>query len=126
MATILIIEDNLEIRENITEILELEDHTVITAENGKIGILMARERLPDLIFCDLMMPLVNGYEVITELKRDGSTSGIPFIFLTASTEKQNIQTGLSLGAVEYILKPFTTEDLLKAITNVFSKRVDDN
>src|SRR5574337_1985274 len=91
MATILIIEDNSDIRENTTEILELEGHRVETAVDGIAGRAIAREKLPDLILCDIMMPGLNGYDVLLELKNNASTAGIPFIFVTANAEKKSRQ-----------------------------------
>jgi CheY-like chemotaxis protein len=115
MATILLIEDNLEIRENITEILELEGYTILSAVNGRKGLTLARESLPDLILCDIMMPEMNGYEVFGSLKKEVSTADIPFIFVTASVEKKDIQVGLDMGAAGYIRKPFDNDELVKTI-----------
>ncbi len=118
MKTILFIEDNIEIRENITEFLELEGFAVLTAENGNEGIDMAKSNIPDLILCDVLMPLVTGYEVLTQLKKHQATSEIPFIFVSASTEKKDIQVGLDMGADGYIRKPFEMEELLLEIGKV--------
>ncbi len=115
MKRILLIEDNLEIRENTIELLELEGYTVISAKDGKMGLAMAKENLPDLILCDIMMPEATGYEVISELKKHSNTSTIPFIFITASVEKKDVQIGLELGAIGYIRKPFDTQELLSEV-----------
>ena len=123
MKTILLIEDNLEIRENTTEILELENYHVISALNGKIGFELAKEQTPDLILCDIMMPEMNGYEVFENLKMTSETSGIPFIFITASAEKSEMQKGLNMGAAGYIRKPFTEKELLDAIDDCFNTKL---
>ncbi|MFI5135600.1 MAG: response regulator [Chitinophagales bacterium] len=115
MNTILIIEDNLEIRENTTEILELEGYEVISAANGKVGFDLACEKKPHLILCDILMPELNGYEVFELLKQDEETASIPFIFITASVEKSQVQMGLSMGADGYLRKPFETIELLEMV-----------
>jgi len=97
-------------------LLELEGYNVITAINGNAGIILAKEQLPDVILCDIMMPEADGYEVCTMLKEDPTTSAIPFIFISASVEKKAIDEGISLGAVEYIQKPFDPDELFEAIT----------
>ncbi len=112
---ILVIEDNLDMRENIAEILELANYKVTTAENGQIGVEKAREILPDLILCDIMMPELNGYGVLFILSKSAETASIPFIFLTAKTDKQDIRKGMNLGADDYITKPFEEKDLMQAI-----------
>ena len=115
MTKILVIEDNREIRENIAELLELEGYQVMEAENGKTGLQLAREILPDLILCDIMMPVMNGYEVLEQLQKQNNTTSIPFIFLTANVEKKEIMAGLAQGAKGYISKPFETDKLLQEI-----------
>ncbi|HSZ24908.1 MAG TPA: response regulator [Cytophagaceae bacterium] len=115
MKTILIIEDNLEVRENTAEILELANYKVLMAENGKIGIELAKKNIPDLIVCDIMMPELDGYGVIHVLSKLEETAGIPFIFLTAKTEKSDVRKGMSLGADDYLTKPFDDVELLDAV-----------
>jgi len=115
MHKILVIEDNREIRENISEILELEGYQVIEAENGQTGFQLVLETLPDLILCDIMMPVMNGHEVLQQLKKQSYTASIPFIFLTANVEKKEVAAGLEMGAKSYISKPFETEKLLAEI-----------
>jgi len=117
MKTIVLIEDNLEIRENTSEILELEGFRVITASNGRIGFELVTTHKPDIILCDIMMPEMNGYEVFEHLKLDDETSAIPFIFITASAEKSEVQKGLNMGAAGYVRKPFTERELLEAIND---------
>lgn len=112
---ILLIEDNLEVRENTSEILDLAGYNVVAAPNGKIGVEMAQKENPDLIICDIMMPELDGYGVLHILNKKSETAGIPFIFLTAKTEKTDIRKGMNLGADDYLTKPFDDTDLLNAI-----------
>jgi CheY-like chemotaxis protein len=115
MKTVLIIEDNLEIRENTTEILELGGFKVVGAENGKEGIAIAKDTRPDIILCDIMMPQVDGYQVIRELKSNPETSSIPFIYVTASGEKSEVQLAMNMGANGYVRKPFDIKELMQVI-----------
>lgn len=112
---ILIIEDDTVMRENTAEILELASYEVKTAPNGKAGSAAAREWLPDLIVCDIMMPELDGYGVLHVLTRDPKTASIPFIFLTAKAEKSEMRKGMELGADDYLTKPFEDTELLNAI-----------
>jgi CheY-like chemotaxis protein len=111
MATVLVIEDEAPIRENLERFLALEGHVVDSAENGERGMERIRARRPDLILCDVMMPLMTGFEVLAELRRDPALAAIPFVFLTASAEKDNISKGLDLGAADYVTKPFNLLEL---------------
>jgi len=115
MKKILVIEDNNEVRENIAEILELSSYEVITAENGKIGVEFALQQSPDLIVCDIMMPELDGYGVLHLLNKHIETYGIPFIFLTAKSEKTDLRKGMEMGADDYLTKPFDGIELLNAI-----------
>ncbi|MEG4106840.1 response regulator [Microcoleus sp. S13_C5] len=115
MAKILVIEDEEAIRENILELLEAENFEGIGAINGKVGIKLAIETIPDLILCDMMMPEVDGHGVIKALRSEPLTATIPFIFLTAKADKVDVRTGMELGADDYITKPCTPQELLKAI-----------
>lgn len=115
MKRILLIEDNQGIRENTSEILLLAGYEVSTAENGKIGVDIAQRHKPDLIICDIMMPELDGYGVLHILNKNPETALIPFIFLTAKTEKTDIRKGMTLGADDYLTKPFDDTDLLNAI-----------
>lgn len=115
MKTLLLIEDNLEMRENTQEILELAGYQVLVAENGKVGVTLAQEHVPDLIICDVMMPELDGYGVLRMLSRNPNTAYVPFIFLTAKAEKSDFRKGMQLGADDYITKPFDDLDLLDAI-----------
>ena len=118
---VLVIEDNEFIRENTAEILELANYTVITAENGKIGVERALENTPDLIICDIMMPELDGYGVLNIVQRNPSLSEIPFIFLTAKAEGSDFRKGMGLGADDYITKPFSGTDLLNSVDSRMRK-----
>ncbi|RAW02386.1 response regulator [Pseudochryseolinea flava] len=115
MKKILLIEDNHEVRENTSEILSLASYNVVTAENGKVGVELAQRENPDLIICDIMMPELDGYGVLHILSKKPETASIPFIFLTAKTEKTDIRKGMNLGADDYLTKPYDDTDLLNAI-----------
>ena len=115
MSKLLLIEDNAEVRENTAEILQLARYDVLTAENGKVGVELALQEKPDLIICDIMMPLLDGYGVLHMLSKNPETSFIPFIFLTAKSEKSDYRKGMELGADDYITKPFDETALLNAI-----------
>lgn len=119
--TILLIEDNDEMRENTSEILELAKYNVITAKNGKIGVELAQKEKPNLIICDIMMPVLDGYGVLHMLGKNPETSAIPFIFLTAKAEKTDFRKGMSMGADDYITKPFDDIELLNAVENRLRK-----
>lgn len=121
MNKILIIEDNLDIRENISELLQLSGYETLEAGNGKEGVRIALEVLPDLILCDIMMPELDGYGVLHILSRHEETLRIPFVFLTAKADKIDVRKGMTLGADDYITKPFDESDLLTAIENRLRK-----
>ncbi|PWJ33679.1 response regulator [Sediminitomix flava] len=121
MKKILLIEDNPEMRENTAEILELSGYDVLTAENGKIGVELAKNQKPDLIICDVMMPELDGYGVLFVLSKDPETASIPFIFLTAKAEKSDFRKGMSHGADDYLTKPFDDVELLDAIESRLKK-----
>src|SRR5665647_1781888 len=121
MEKILIIEDNDSIRENTAEILEMINYKVFCAENGKIGVEVALREAPDLILCDIMMPVLDGYGVLHMLRKNPSTKNTPFIFLTAKTERDDYRKGMELGADDYITKPFNETELLKAIESRLKK-----
>ena len=115
MKKIVLIEDNRDIRENITEILELAGYAVKAAENGKLGVALVLEESPDLILCDIMMPELDGHGVLHMLSKNEKTAGIPFIFLTAKAERSDFRKGMELGADDYLTKPFEDLELLHAI-----------
>lgn len=121
MTKILIIEDTVELRQDISDALELEGFEVINAEHGYAGIKMANELIPDLILCDIMMPGLDGYNVLQLLKSDEGELRFPFIFITALSERENFRSGMELGADDYLIKPFTISELFKAIDIRLSK-----
>ena len=115
MKKILLIEDNYDIRENTTEILELAFYQVQTAVNGLESLTKVIEFQPDLILCDVQMPVMNGLEVFRKLKANATSASIPFIFVTASAEKSEIESALAMGADGYVCKPFEADELLEVI-----------
>ncbi len=121
MQKILLIEDNDDIRNNTAEILELSNYEVITAENGKIGVEKALEHKPDLIICDIMMPVLDGYGVLHAIHKNDTIKNTPFIFLTAKTERSDFRKGMELGADDYITKPFDGTELLNAVDSRLRK-----
>ncbi|EAW33618.1 response regulator [Lyngbya sp. PCC 8106] len=123
MKRILVIEDESDVREIILDILEAEEFSVIGAENGKEGVRLALEHLPDLVICDVMMPEMDGYDVLKILREEKTTSTIPFVFLTAKATRENIRQGMNLGADDYLTKPFSRKDLLGAISSRIQKKV---
>jgi len=116
MKKILLIEDDLVMRENTAEMLELANYQVVVAENGKFGVELAKTEKPDLIICDVMMPELDGYGVLYLLSKDPQTASIPFIFLTAKTERSDIRHGMDMGADDYLTKPFEEQELLNAVS----------
>ncbi len=121
MKTILLIEDNDDIRENTAELLELAGYAVLTAENGELGIKQALATKPDLVVCDIMMPVLDGYGVLQIFNQHAHLAGIPFIFLTAKTERTDLRRGMALGADDYLTKPFDKAELLSAISGRLSR-----
>ncbi len=115
MKKILVIEDEPEMRRNLTTILRLEHFQPLAAENGRLGLELARREKPDVILCDVMMPELDGYGVIAALRASEETVSIPFIFLTAKGEKPDIRAGMNLGADDYLTKPVAKAELLAAI-----------
>lgn len=118
---ILLIEDNTEMRENTTEILELDNYVVIPAKNGKEGVELAQKNKIDLIICDIMMPVLDGYGVLHLLSKNPETASIPFIFLTAKSERSDFRKGMEMGADDYITKPFDDMELLNAVESRIKK-----
>ena len=116
MKTILLIEDHELIRENTAELLELAGYAVLTAANGKLGVEQALATRPDLVICDIMMPVLDGYGVLQIFNQNPLLAGVPFIFLTAKTERADLRRGMELGADDYLTKPFDETELLSAIT----------
>ncbi|ABA20272.1 Putative diguanylate phosphodiesterase (EAL domain) with Response Regulator Receiver modulation [Trichormus variabilis ATCC 29413] len=117
MIKILVIEDEESVRENILDLLQAEDFHTVSAANGRIGINLALAEFPDLILCDMMMPEVDGYGVLSALRQEPLTATIPFIFLTAKSAKADFRQGMDMGADDYLTKPFTRAELLSAVMN---------
>ncbi len=121
MKKILLIEDDPVLRETTAELLELSDYSVITAANGKKGIDAAKNESPDVIICDIMMPEIDGYGVLKALSEEPATRRIPFVFLTAKTERSDVRKGMELGADDYLTKPFEESELIGAIESRLAK-----
>lgn len=121
MKKILLIEDNEDIRSNTAEILELSNYEVITAENGKLGLEQALKHKPDLIICDIMMPVLDGYGVLEAIHNNDEIKHTPFIFLTAKTERADFRKGMDLGADDYLTKPFSGAELLSSVEGRLKK-----
>jgi len=115
MKTILIIEDDAGLRENLRDVLRLEGFAVHEAADGLAGITVATELRPDLIVCDIAMPGADGHQVLTALKANPATAGIPFVFLTARSDHVDIRRGMNLGADDYLGKPVELDDFLGAV-----------
>lgn len=115
MKKILVIEDEPEMRRNITALLRYYDYEPIAAENGRMGVEMARREKPDLILCDVMLPELDGHGVLQAMQTDAALASTPFIFLTARGEKEDIRSGMNLGADDYLTKPVANADLVRAI-----------
>ena len=109
--SILVIEDEAPIRDNLRRFLVLEGYTVATEPNGALGLQRALAERPDLILCDVMMPEMNGFEVLAQLRQSGSLARVPFVFLTASADRDSIARGIALGAADYVTKPFDLTQL---------------
>ncbi|HEY9876289.1 MAG TPA: response regulator [Candidatus Obscuribacterales bacterium] len=122
MKKILVIEDEKTILRNILELLQEEDFEVISSDNGADGIQMAKEQVPDLILCDVMMPGLDGYEVLKQVRQYPLTATIPFIFLTALSDKAHLRQGMELGADDYLTKPCMPDELLRAIATRLEKQ----
>lgn len=119
---ILIIEDNEVMRYNLLELLEAEEFEAIGAENGKMGVELALKDPPDMILCDVMMPELDGYDVLQSLRSHPQTATIPFIFMTAKADRVDIRQGMELGADDYLTKPYTPDEVLKAIGTQLKKQ----
>lgn len=118
---VLLIEDDAVLRENTAELLELSNYEVIAAPNGTVGVEKAKSERPDIIVCDIMMPELDGYGVLVALSQDITTKYVPFIFLSAKTERKDVRKGMDLGADDYITKPFTEDELISAIESRLAK-----
>jgi CRP/FNR family cyclic AMP-dependent transcriptional regulator len=121
MKTILLIEDNNDIRENMAEIIEMANYKVLTAPDGKQGVELALKSNPDLVVCDIMMPVLDGYGVLHMLHKSPDLKNTPFIFLSAMAERSEVRKGMELGADDYITKPCSGTELLNAIESRLKK-----
>ncbi|WP_414526908.1 EAL domain-containing protein [Nodularia chucula] len=122
MTKILVIEDEESVRENLLDLLRAENFETMTAENGKVGIHLSTSFKPDLILCDMMMPEIDGLGVLTAIREEPLTATIPFIFLTAKSAKSDFRQGMDMGADDYLTKPFTRTELLRAIMNRLNRQ----
>jgi signal transduction histidine kinase len=122
MKKVLIIEDETSVRQNLVDLLSSEGFLPIEAQDGEDGARLAWEMLPDIILCDINLPKLDGYGVLSRICRDPATVTIPFIFITARTEREDLRRGMSLGADDYIMKPFSIDDVLRAIQTRLQKR----
>jgi CheY-like chemotaxis protein len=121
MRNILVVDDESSIRTSIVELLQADGYNAFSAADGKAGLSLARERRPDVVLCDVMMPGLDGYDVLTALRKDPMTATIPFIFLTGQSDQNHHRVGMNLGADDYITKPFTRAHLLKSIVTRLEK-----
>lgn len=122
---ILVIEDEQLLQENIMELLDAENFEVFGAGDGKVGLKLAQQHLPDLIICDVMMPELDGYGVLRALRQNPATATIPFMFLTAKADKMDLRRGMELGANDYVTKRFTRLERLGAIASLADKNRND-
>lgn len=129
---ILIIEDQATMRHNLALMLKLEGYETFTAQNGKVGIELARQQRPDLILCDVMMPEMDGYAVVQALREDGNFANTPFIFLTARCDRDDVRIGMNFGADDYLSKPVVRSELLATLetrlarADVLQKKINEN
>ena len=121
MIKVLVIEDEEPVRKTISDLLEIKGYNVFSASGGKEGVKRAKELIPDLILCDIMMPDYDGYKVLKKLLAESKTALIPFIFLTAKAEMSDLRLGMELGADDYVVKPFKAKELYKAIETRLAK-----
>jgi CRP/FNR family transcriptional regulator, cyclic AMP receptor protein len=120
---ILIVEDNEPIRENTAELLELYNYTVLTANNGEEGLDIAIRVIPDLILCDIQMPVMNGYHLLEHIRKLPQLNNSFFVFFTAFSEKKEIEMGLQIGANDYIVKPFSGDELLSKLKKLLGETI---
>ena len=123
MSKILLIEDNRDIRDNLGEFLELSNYQVVSANNGREGIERIQEVMPDLILCDIAMPEMDGYQVLEHIRSKATTAKIPFVFITSSAQKQDIEKGRLAGADAYLPKPFPTRKLVDTIERLLEENM---
>ena len=121
MSTILVIEDDGRVQDSITDLLETKNYVVLKAQNGKDGIQMAIDHKPDLILCDIMMGSLDGFSVLHSIRQVPELQSTPFIFLSALAEQKYVKMGLEKGANKYLIKPFKSEELFLAISELLTK-----
>ncbi|MBM2813579.1 MAG: response regulator receiver sensor signal transduction histidine kinase [Ignavibacteria bacterium] len=134
-STILVVEDEVDIRKNIKRVLEFNDYQVYDAPNGAVGLNMAKKHKPDLIISDIMMPELDGFGLLKELQKETEFASIPFLFLSAKSERTDVREGMKFGADDYLTKPFDIQDLIAAVEarlkkksateHQFKKRIED-
>lgn len=125
MARILVIDDEAPIRENLARFLALEGHQVIQASDGRLGLEAIRANRPDFILCDVMMPQLNGFEVLAQTQSDPTLRGIPFVFLSASAEPEKLEAAMQQGATGYVTKPFNLAHLRQLLATQLSNRSNE-
>ncbi|MFP4321345.1 MAG: response regulator [Anaerolineales bacterium] len=121
MQRILVVEDNPDVLQSVSDALAFEGYEVLEAEDGLRAVQLIREERPDLILCDIMLPIMDGYEVLEEIQSDSETAIIPFIFMTSKRETQDIRKGMALGADDYLTKPFSPDEMLSAVRGRLQK-----
>jgi len=126
MKKILVIEDDANIRESLVELLEMKSFTLLSADNGIDGLKLAQEQRPDLILCDVMMPGMNGYEVVEAIRKDERLAKLPFIFLSAKAMDSDVEHGKNLGANSYLTKPFRAQDLFSVVDDLLNNNSGGN
>lgn len=119
---VLLIEDHRDIRENTTELLELAGYRVAALANGQEGLIALKKSSPDIILCDIRMPGIDGYEFFREIKSDPVKCAIPFVFVTSSAEKSEVETALGMGADAYLCKPYETGELFRTIEELIKNK----
>lgn len=122
MKKVLVIEDETPVRENLVDLLDLEGYAPIAAQDGEEGLRLAMENRPDVIICDISMPRMNGFEVLDRINQDPMMCAVPFIILTARSDREDQRRGMNLGADDYIVKPFTIDEVLNSIQARLMKR----
>lgn len=121
LTKVLVIEDDTKVQDTLIDILEFEGFKTISAPNGEIGLMQAKLEKPDLVICDVMMPALDGYAVLAQLRQNEATATIPFIFLTAKADRSDVRQGMICGADDYLTKPFTPTELKQAIFTLLEK-----
>src|SRR5450432_1707513 len=121
---VLVVEDDPGIRANVLELLTEEGFEVVSAGDGADGIALAKARVPDLVVCDITLPKLDGYAVLKAIRDDAAIASTPFIFLTAKAERNDVRAGMSLGADDYLTKPFSSSELLDAV-HIRMRRVSE-